>query len=163
MVRKLFLIAAGFLLFTAAPAAAQYGPTVSASASTVAPGGTVTISGEGFPPNTEGTVTLDGQVLASFVTDGSGAFSVQVTIPAGLAPGSYTLVATAGGTSSSTTIQVAAGGGTTGVVGGGTTTAAGGLPRTGADDGLSTMALIGAGLLVVGGLAFVGARRRSAA
>ena len=65
------------------------------SSSTVAPGKTVTVSGSGYAPGSSVTVVIYStpQVLTTVVADASGNFTVEVTVPAGLAAGSHTLVA----------------------------------------------------------------------
>ncbi|WP_330186440.1 fibronectin type III domain-containing protein [Dactylosporangium sp. AC04546] len=70
------------------------GTVDSSSGSAVAPGEQITISGTGFAPNTTIKVALYSTptVLATTTTDGAGAFSVPVTVPAGLS-GAHTLVA----------------------------------------------------------------------
>ena len=63
--------------------------------STVAPGKTMTISGSGYAPNSTITLAIYStpQVLTTVVTDASGNFTATVTVPAGLAAGNHTLVA----------------------------------------------------------------------
>ena len=63
--------------------------------STVAPGKTMTVSGSGYAPNSTITLAIYStpQVLTTVVTDASGNFTATVTVPAGLAAGSHTLVA----------------------------------------------------------------------
>ena len=63
--------------------------------STVAPGKTITVSGSGYAPNSTVSVAIYStpQVLTTVVTDASGNFTATVTVPAGLATGSHTLVA----------------------------------------------------------------------
>jgi titin len=63
--------------------------------STVAAGKTMTISGSGYAPNSTVALAIYStpQVLTTVVTDASGNFTATVTVPAGLAAGSHTLVA----------------------------------------------------------------------
>lgn len=65
------------------------------SSTTVVPGGTVTVSGSGFAPNSTVFIEIrpDGRRLGQVTTDASGAFSLTVTIPADTEPGRYRLVA----------------------------------------------------------------------
>jgi hypothetical protein len=58
----------------------------------VVPGQTVTVTGSGYPPNSEVTITLTGGiVLGTVTTDDTGSFSVDVVIPADLEPGEYSI------------------------------------------------------------------------
>jgi LPXTG-motif cell wall-anchored protein len=125
------------------------------TSSTVEAGKTVTVKGSGYMPGSAVTVAIYStpQVLTTTVADINGEFTVTVTVPAGLAAGSHTLVA-AGVDSSGAARYVNL------VV---TVTADGGakLANTGADvtlpalGGIAALGL-GAGLIVV-------SRRRSAA
>lgn len=86
------------LLLAAAPALAQYPPdvttTVAVSDTTVVPGETITVTGEGFAPGTRVTITLDDtQVLAVAAVRDDGRFSAQVTIPEDIAPGVHKITA----------------------------------------------------------------------
>lgn len=69
---------------------------VQVSTNTVTPGQTITVTGEGFAPDTTVVLSLQpgGTQLTSVTTTAQGGFSVAVTIPSGLAPGRYTIVAT---------------------------------------------------------------------
>ena len=124
------------------------------SSGTVAPGKTITVTGTGYAPGSSVSVVIYStpQVLTTIVADASGNFTVEVTVPAGLAAGSHTLVASgvdANGVLRYVTLPV-------------TVTSAGSaqLAYTGADvllpalGGLAAV-VVGAGLIVV--------RRRSAA
>jgi titin len=122
------------------------------SSSTVAPGKTVTVTGTGYAPGSSVSVVIYStpQVLTTIIADASGNFSVQVTIPAGLAAGSHTLVASgvdASGVLRYVTLPVTV-----------TSSGTAALAYTGADVGLPAIGglvavAVGAGLLV--------ARRRS--
>ena len=59
------------------------------------PGKTVTVTGSGYAPFSTVTLAIYStpQVLTTVVTDASGNFTATVTVPAGLAAGSHTLVA----------------------------------------------------------------------
>jgi hypothetical protein len=65
------------------------------ASSTVAPGTTITVSGSGYAPGSTVSVAIYStpQVLTTVVADASGNFTVTVTVPAGLAAGEHTLVA----------------------------------------------------------------------
>jgi LPXTG cell wall anchor motif len=173
-------ITAGFTLL-AAPAYAQddYPPATDASLtvseSTVAPGDTITISGDGAEPGatvvfklTRSSSALGGSrvlaagptlaahvrpqaqssvTLGSTTADDDGSFSATLTIPSTLDDGVYTLTATSGGEVLATvTIRVEA------------DETTGGLPFTGSNVGPGLA--IGATLIVAGGLLLLAVRRR---
>jgi titin len=108
----------------------------------------MTISGSGYAPNSTVTLAIYStpQVLTTVVTDASGNFTATVTVPAGLAAGNHTLVAS--GVDSSGNVRYVNLAVT--VSGSGAAT----LAYTGADvalpaiGGLAAVAL-GAGLIVV--------------
>jgi titin len=64
-------------------------------ATTVPTGGKYTIIGSGYAPNTQVSVLIysEPQILTTVMTDGGGSFTVEVTVPEGLALGEHTLVA----------------------------------------------------------------------
>lgn len=133
------------------------------STGSVTPGTKVTLSGTGYMPNS--TVTLlvysEPQVLTTVVTDGTGSFTVEVTVPDGLAAGQHTVVASGIdplGNVRTMTLPITVTGGTTGSGG---TTGAGGLAYTGAD--IAGPMIGGVAALAVGAGLLVAARRRSAA
>ena len=76
-------------------------PAVSVDPSTVEPGDSTTVTGEGFPPNTEVEVQLidpSGNPVGdpvSVTTDEDGAFTVDLVVPEGSVVGDYTVEATA--------------------------------------------------------------------
>lgn len=120
------------------------------SASSLAVGKKITLTGSGYAPNSTVTVLVYStpQVLTTVVTDASGSFTVEVTVPAGLPAGHHTLVASGvdpGGNLRTMTLPVTVVGGTTGQ---------GGLAYTGVavapllGGGVTAVAL-GAGLLVL--------------
>lgn len=87
------------------------GPTLSLGATKVAAGGEITVSGEGWTPETAVTVELhsDPVVLAKDVAvNSAGAFSQKVTIPADTAAGEHTLVVTNGTETVSVKVTVTA-------------------------------------------------------
>lgn len=180
-------------------AGAQYDPeacTVTVSPTSVTAGSTVDVSGqttsaEGPTAGQPVSVAIDGTELGSTTTAMNGSFDLQVTIPADLGPGTYTLTASCGGPGGdvlgTTDIQVLADGGGQGGGGqggagsggqgagsgaGGTGSGAGGtgsgsqgggnLARTGTDLGLPVQ--VGVALLALGGiaLALTTSRRRAA-
>ena len=150
------------LILSTAAGAQQYPPaTQSASVdkSSVASGGTVTVSGA--CPSANATVafklTPGDANLGSTTSDAAGSYSKTVTIPSGTAAGSYQIVVTCTSVlgevfTRNVAVSVAAAGTSTGTAG--TATA-----RTG---GALTIPLTIAAILLIaaGSLAVVGARRR---
>lgn len=65
------------------------------AANGVVTGEKITITGTGYAPNTMVTILIysEPQVLTAVMTDGTGSFTVEVTVPAGLPVGQHTLVA----------------------------------------------------------------------
>lgn len=132
-----------------------------AQAGAVAPGAKVTVTGDGYAPGSTVSIVVYStpQVLTTAVAGPDGKFSVEVTIPAGLAKGNHTLVASgvdASGVLRYVTLPITVSDAGVATVSGKATLAA-----TGADvavpviGGIAALGL-GAGLIVV-------ARRRAAA
>ena len=128
---------------------------------TFAGGSVVTVAGSGLQPNLTTPIELDGEAIGEVLTDDTGAFSTEITIPAGVAPGAHTITVgcDAQGNVSTTDITITTGappppGGTDGI--------GSPLPRTGSDS-TEPLVVLGA-VAVLGGAAFVlaGRRRRSA-
>ncbi|MCU1496119.1 MAG: hypothetical protein JWM47_72 [Acidimicrobiales bacterium] len=171
MLRRFVILGAGLLALTAvaaAPVAAQYGPDVEASRPAVGRGERFSVSGSGFAANAVITLTLiqasagcdqseGGVPLGSAAAAGDGTFTAEVTIPSSVTAGSYLVCARHLGVVAQTAVEVLGAGDTnpTPPGGGG---AAPTLPRTGSDT--APYAALGAGLLSVGGLAVLVARRR---
>jgi LPXTG-motif cell wall-anchored protein len=139
------------------------GPLTPAAGSSdkVVAGKTMVVSGTGYEPLSTVTILIysQPQVLTTVVADASGNFTVTVTVPAGLAPGQHTLVASgydANGDQRFTTLVVT-------VSAGGTATVTGPkLANTGAD--VTVPALGGIATLGLGaGLIALSRRRRTAA
>ncbi|TKJ23404.1 hypothetical protein [Blastococcus sp. CCUG 61487] len=131
----------------------------------VQPGAKVRVTGQGYAPGSTVTVSVYStpQVLTTIVAGPDGAFSVEVTVPAGLAAGAHTLVASghdSNGALRHVTLPITVSAGGVATVGQ-VTAAQATLAATGADvavpviGGLAALGL-GAGLIVV-------ARRRAAA
>jgi hypothetical protein len=119
----------------------------SGGTATVAPGKTITVTGSGFGAFSTVTMLIysEPQVLTTVVTDGTGSFSVEVTVPAGLAVGQHTLVAAgvdAAGQLRYLTLPIT-------VTAGGAMLAATGADVTAPAIGGLAAVLLGAGLLVV--------------
>lgn len=132
----------GSLTFAADPTVAQ-------------PGETVTLSGEGWPPNSLVPLTFNGQSIGDAETDDSGSFTFDYVIPAGTSAGEQEFAATCDEAVVLTqTIQI--------VTAATTTVTPAQLPATGSDS--APLVQIGLVLIVVGGLAaFLAARRRRSA
>lgn len=184
MFRRALVGAALLVVLMAAPAAAQYQPNTVTPGSGVA-GTEITVAGSGCAPfqDIEITVYPETQstlagipdsapvITVNTTSDADGNYNVSFTVPAGLAPGWYDIL---GPCPKRVDIDidrangeklyflgrflVVAPGAPGGNQGGGVD-----LPRTGSD--LNSLGLIGAGLLVAGGLVLTAttSRRRSAA
>ncbi len=146
------------LMVAVAPAATAAGPyppstcdNLSVSTTTPLEGASITITGENFAPNASIRLELHSAVstLATVRSDGNGAFSVRVTLPAGVT-GTHQIVPVgglvAGCPQKSVTITIQANGGTNGNgTGGGSN---GGTAFTGVD--IALLLAIAAGLLGIG-------------
>lgn len=122
---------------------------ISASPLEVEPGGTVTLTGAGFPPGVIVPLSVNGTVFAEPVTDAVGAFSVLYTLPADMGPGTITFEALCGAFTLSANLTV--------VRGGGNVTP---LPTTGSDH-TTELLQIAAVLLICGALLVFLSRRQS--
>jgi hypothetical protein len=138
------------------------GPLTPATGSTdkVVAGKTMTVSGAGYAPGSTVTVLIysEPQILTTVVADPSGNFTVTVTVPAGLAAGQHTLVAsgydTNGDVRYTTMVVTVSASGTT-------TVTSAKLAATGAD--VTGPMIGGLAALALGGGLIVAARRRTAA
>lgn len=122
------------------------------SSGSVVKGDKVTVHGTGYAPNTLVSVLVYStpQVLTTTMTDASGSFTVEVTVPAGLADGHHTLVAAGADPSGQMrylTLPITVTGGSAE------------LAYTGAS--VLTPALAGLGALVLGAGLLLVSRRRS--
>ncbi|MDQ1358093.1 MAG: hypothetical protein QOG44_2466, partial [Acidimicrobiaceae bacterium] len=134
------------------------GPSAHVSPSTVEAGDTTVVSGGGFPGGSQLHLTLfsDPVLLATTTANALGGYQATVTIPAGTAPGTHTVVVstTTGTTQAQTTLTVTAASGSATPA----PTEPGALSFTGADvRGPSAAALI---LLVLGFVTLAASRRR---
>ena len=66
-----------------------YTPSLSVPTGTVRPGATISLSGAGFAPGEKVDLALGGAAPLEVTTDGDGAFSASLTIPADAADGTY--------------------------------------------------------------------------
>ena len=150
------IVAVGCLGLAFAAPAFAYGPnaaTVGASTSSVGPGGSLTVTGNNFGPGDTVTVVLHSApvTLATTTADGSGTFSVVVTIPSDTAPGLHQIVASdTDGDSTSTSLLVV---GTVPVA-----VATPSLAFTGAD--IAALSGVGAIAVALGGMLILTGRRR---
>jgi LPXTG-motif cell wall-anchored protein len=129
------------------------------SSDKVVAGKTVVVKGTGYRPGSTVQILMysEPQVLTSVVADGGGNFTVTVTVPAGLAPGQHTLVASGvdlSGNARYTTLPVTVS--KEGVA----TVASRRLAATGAD--VTVPAIAGIAALAVGAGLIGASRRRSA-
>lgn len=174
MIRKLIgVLALGIVaaLGGVQVAGAQYSeaPTVEIDDTTVEAGDELGVTGSNCPPGSTVTLTIDGEVVGTTTAGDDGTFATDVTVPAGLTPGTYTLTAECDGQTATTQFDVVAAGGGGGDPGGGGGTGGGGtgggaLARTGTD--LDLPVQIGVALVALGGVAMAlssGRRRRTTA
>lgn len=128
-------------------------PTIALSSSTVGCGSSLVVSGQNFAPNSSVELTLhSGAIdLGTVTTDGSGAFSAEVTIPSSVGAGSHEIEATGGGEIATAFVTVTCAG------------APGGPPPV-AGTGVAILSIGGVGLvlLIGGGLLVMAGRRRRA-
>jgi plastocyanin len=114
------------------PVGASGTPTITATPTTVAPGGLVTVNGQGFTPNTTVNLALGGYSLAQTPVGASGTFTKQITVPSGAPAGTYQVSATLIGginQTANTPVTIASNGGSATPL---ATGAAGTTPTTGA-------------------------------
>ncbi len=163
MIRKVFVmcaVVAVAALSAAAPAlAAGYspdGPTVATPSSSVTNGGSTTVSGQGWMPGSTVTLAIHSttQSLGTATAGSDGSFTADVALPC-LDAGSHTITAT--GTGADGSSKTAS---TSVTLSGGCDPATGTLPHTGSDS--TPMLTLVAGLLLVGAVLLIAARRRSA-
>ena len=185
MLKKILMVTAVLVFGAAAPAAAQY-PEIVVTPGTVTEGGTISVTGKFCNPGENVVITLrpaatgnraipaEGIVVATTTADENGAFNTSFDLPPEATAGSYEVVVNCGGTTRIETIEVlgkninppstvpgTTPGTTPGPDGNNAPGGSGTLPRTGSD--LNGYGLIGAGLLTVGGLFLLGARKRRTA
>ena len=150
-----FVGAVSALALAFATPAFAYGPnaaTVTTSVTSIGAGGSLTVSGSNFAPDSTITITLhsDPVVLTTTSANSAGSFSVGVTIPSNTTPGTHTILATdTSGDSASTMVVV------TGTV---PVAASSGLAFTGAD--IAALSGVGAIAMALGGMLILTGRRR---
>ena len=169
MLKRVLMVVAALTalsLVFAGTASAQYNPVV-VTPSPATPGGTITVTGSCSPDATAEvrlTQVSTGTVIMTrpATTDADGNFSLDITLPSNLEPGTYRADVLCDGTVvDSATFEIVADNVAP------TTTAATQQPpteepivRTGSDVG--PLSLGGVALLTVGGILVVASRRRSA-
>jgi titin len=145
-------VTSGVVPFSSSVPASDGDLTLPAGSTASVPAGkTITVSGSGYAPGSTVTVLIysEPQVLTTVIADENGAFTVTVTVPAGLAPGQHTLVASgvdSEGNPRYVTLPV---------------TVVAGLASTGAD--IAVPVIGGLAALTVGGTLLLVSRRRKAA
>lgn len=151
MLRRLVIATAACIgvafCLIAAPAGAQYQPTQSQvlSSTTARPGDTITVSGTGCSAGSDVVTSFDDTQVGSTTADDSGAFSVDITIPADASPGTHTITSTCGSVVLSSTITILGDDGGAGPgPGGNGGVSNGALPRT----GFQTERLLQAGVVL---------------
>jgi hypothetical protein len=146
------LVAGAGFFALAAPAGAQtYGGChAAASSTTVSPGQTITVSGTGAVADATVVASIGDAVVGSGQSDSTGNFSFSATIPAGLS-GTQTLSVNCGEAAGVDAITLTVGA---------TTTTTAPLPVTGSSHTIP-LTKLAVGLVAVGGIAVVVARRRS--
>lgn len=77
------VVVALVVALAARPADSAARPAISVSPQDVAPGASVTTTGSGFPGRAKGSISFDGEVVATFTASRRGNFSKQWTVPAG--------------------------------------------------------------------------------
>ena len=155
MLRKVLIGALMLTALVAGPAAAQY-PDFAITPGTVNVGGNATFQGSGCAPGSTVTITIDGKVMATVTADASGDYNGSFV--ANMAAGTYTVTATCGDVVRTTPLTVRSVAVTPPPTSG---TGGTSLPRTGSNT--NTMALVGAGLLLLGGGAILATRKRTIA
>jgi LPXTG-motif cell wall-anchored protein len=160
------LLAAGTLAFLPSTAQAQESCAVniqdyegtailSVDPLVVAPGGTVTITGQGFPPNSVVPMFANDVAIGEPVADGAGAFQLVYTIPVDSPAGSIQFSAVCGAFTLSSLLTVSEG-----AVVPVPPAPPAPLPVTGTDATMQLVQIAGA-LLAVGGLLLLANRRQA--
>jgi len=96
MIRMIRLIGVVVLLVTSAIPAFSHGTSLKIDKTSAAPGDVITLRGEGISENGEIKLTLTGiqdYALGTAQGDEHGRFEKQITLPADVRPGNYTLLA----------------------------------------------------------------------
>ncbi len=128
-------------------------PTLTVDQPVVPPCTTIVLTGTGFLPDTLVTITVDGTVIGTVMTDDQGNYTFTYTVSCSAVDGAVLTFTANDGTnilSVSVTIEAAAV----------TTTTAGSLPKTGASDTTMLLVRVSVVLVAVGGILVLAAGRR---
>jgi LPXTG-motif cell wall-anchored protein len=139
--------------------------TLTADKPTVDPCDTVILTGTGYLPNSQVTITVNGTFAGTTMTDAQGNFTFPYPVPCNAAAGQLLFTASDGTTTLSTTVSVSAkatsqggnssnGSGSTGAA----TSSGSSLPTTGSNT--DTYVRIAVLLIALGGLVLLATRRR---
>jgi hypothetical protein len=153
------LLCLGAPVIAASPAMAQYGGTCGfvLTPTTVQPGGTVQVVGQNANPNEVLVFTIgDPITIGQTQADANGNFTATLTIPADLAPGTYSVDVNCGNSVSSQTLNVSAANAENN--NGNAENAAGNLPTTGSNTLLYLRWALA--LIALGGLIVLATRRQ---
>jgi len=140
-------------------------PVVAVEQSSVAAGGSVTVSGSGFDAGEPVDLVLnsDPVSLGDVMADAAGSFAVIVTVPLVVNTGPHTLVATGRESTRQafaalevTAVMTGGGASGGGASGGSGTTSAGTVSASARPGGLASTGFAGFGLLLAGGMALAG-------
>jgi hypothetical protein len=151
------LLCLGAPVIMASPAMAQYGGTCGfvLTPTTVTPGGTVQVVGQNANPNEVLVFTIgDPITIGTTTADANGNFTATLTIPADLAPGTYSVDVNCGNSVSSQTLNVSAANANNGNA----ANAEGNLPTTGSNTLLYLRWALA--LIALGGLIVLATRRQ---
>jgi 5'-nucleotidase len=150
------LLCLGAPVIAASPAMAQYGGTCGfvLTPTTVQPGGTVQVVGQNANPNEVLVFKIGSITIGTATADADGNFTATLTIPADLAPGTYSVDVNCGNSVSSQTLNVAAANANNGNA----ENAAGNLPTTGSNTLLYLRWALA--LIALGGLIVLASRRQ---
>ncbi len=98
MIRRVWLatgvVAALAVLLVLVGSVSAHGEGITVTPTKAAPGDKVTVKGEDWDGSPMVTLSLKGQPLGKVQADEDGSFTIEVTIPTSMSPGSYEITAT---------------------------------------------------------------------
>lgn len=173
--KKMMLLAVALVALIASPASAQYsGSTLVLSKSSIVPGGSLDVSCNALKPGAPYSFTFDGKTVGTGTVNADGTAVGTFTSDSSTAPGTHQLAIVTADGSCTGTVQVLgatvnpqnpANPGFTPNSGGNNSSrnnaGNGTLARTGASDNLRTYAIVGAGLIALGGMLTLTKRRKA--